>query len=295
MSQMVWMPWFKTYQGQQAEWDGFAKVLAPYGISIQPIDALQGPIPTFSRGQAVLWQGASDYHRYMPRFNTWLDAVDASGVPSLNSTALIRWNSDKRYLQELELRASIPALSTLWLDAFNAKNIRDWAEKQDYAEIVIKPVISAGAHLTFRLALSDNPAFNAIAEAYAAEAPRPVMVQPFAPEILDQGELSFLFFGGKFSHAVRKTPKAGDYRIQHVHGGSYVRFTPDSAMLEQATYIFSSLPERPVYARVDGIWRDGRLLLMEVELIEPYFYLSAAPEQYAMLAEALADEVGVAA
>jgi len=123
--------------------------------------------------------------------------------------------------------------------------------------------------------------------AYAALPPQPVMLQPFADEILSDGEWSFIFFGGKLSHCVNKRAKQGDYRIQHTHGGRYEKVTPPPELLTQAEAVLAALPEAPTYARVDGIRRDGALLLMEVELIEPYLYLDAYPEGLALLAEAV--------
>ena len=111
----------------------------------------------------------------------------------------------------------------------------------------------------------------------------PTMVQPFLPSLAEEGELSLIFFRGELSHAVRKTPKAGDFRIQEHWGG---RFRPDIARPHQveagqktleAMMSCSPIDEMPLYARVDLV-RDleGELCTIELEVIEPSLYLEHA-------------------
>lgn len=100
-----------------------------------------------------------------------------------------------------------------------------------------------------------------------------MMVQPFMPKIQEEGEYSFIFIYGSFSHALLKQAKAGDYRIQSTYGGVETAITPSDDDLADAAAILDILREIPLYARVDMLrGDDGRLLLMELELIEPYLY-----------------------
>jgi glutathione synthase/RimK-type ligase-like ATP-grasp enzyme len=95
------------------------------------------------------------------------------------------------------------------------------------------------------------------------------LIQPFFDEVLD-GELSFVFFDGDFSHCVKKVPAPGDFRVQTEHGGSVERVSPDADLLAQAAAVIAG--RDLLYARVDGIVRDGRLHIMELEVIEPELY-----------------------
>lgn len=278
-------PYFDVYEGQKTEWERFSRALSEHAIEYTPWQADEGDLPEYD---AIFWQGISGYHKRMDRIAELLTQAELRNVPSLNTPSLIRWNSDKRYVQQLE-QADVPTLPTLWLKEYDGETIRQWAKERRYQEIVVKPVISAGAYLTFRVDCRQEDQWKLVDKAYQSSDSRRVMIQPFAPEILNDGEYSFLFFGGAFSHAVRKTPKKGDYRIQHVHGGRYERISPEESWLDQAKKVIAALPEAANYARVDGIKRDGKLLLMEVELIEPYFYLSAAPEQITMFAQMVVD------
>jgi hypothetical protein len=39
-----------------------------------------------------------------------------------------------------------------------------------------------------------------------------------------------------------------------------------------------SLPDRVLYTRLDAVVRDGQLMVMEVELIEPFLFLDRAAD-----------------
>jgi hypothetical protein len=101
------------------------------------------------------------------------------------------------------------------------------------------------------------------------------MIQPFLPSVKEEGEYSLLFFGNDYSHAVIKKPKSGDYRIQSLYGGTEQTYSPTKNEIEAAQKIINILPFEPLYARVDLLrGNDGHLKLIELEMIEPYLYLS---------------------
>lgn len=274
-------PHFETYLGQKEEHALLSSVLAGEGIEYISWDATEGNLP---EADAVFWQGVSSYHKRVDRFDALLKETEKRNIASFNTPSLLRWNAQKTYLQELEQKG-ILTIKTLWLENFDSEIISDWGVNNGFKELVIKPVISAGAHLTYRVPVED---LTEAISAYRDHPDRPIMIQPFLPEIMQEGEWSFLYFGGELSHVVRKTPKAGDYRIQHVHGGTYQREEPSAELSAAAQKVMQALPEQPLYARVDGIVKDGQFLLMEVELIEPYFYLDAAPEQGKLFAQKIA-------
>jgi len=105
------------------------------------------------------------------------------------------------------------------------------------------------------------------------------MVQPFLPTILSEGELSFVFIDGTLSHTLLKRAAADDYRIQSSFGGVEFVFTPGPEDIHAARQILQALDEIPLYARVDMLrGADGQLLLMELELIEPFLYPLQGPD-----------------
>jgi hypothetical protein len=102
-------------------------------------------------------------------------------------------------------------------------------------------------------------------------------------EIRHEGEWSLMFFGGKFSHAVLKTPLPGDFRVQSDFGGKSRSAEPPAFVLECAVRAVQAVTPT-LYARVDGVVNQAQFRIMELELIEPALFLSshpAAPERFA--------------
>ena len=113
------------------------------------------------------------------------------------------------------------------------------------------------------------------------------MVQPLVDEVRETGEWSLLFYGGQFSHAVLKRPAAGDYRVQWEFGGSAVSAVAPAHLIAGAERVLAAAPGDLLYARVDGVERNGQLVLMELELIEPHLFLGWDERAAARLAAAV--------
>lgn len=236
-------------------------------------------------GTPVLIRTPWDYAQHAMRFMGWLDALDAAGSPVLNPTDVLRWNLDKRYLLDLEVKghAIVPTRAVRSLD-----KAVETAERAGWSDAIAKPVIGGGAEGLHRIQDGQLMEVNADANPWgAAGATGRVLVQPYLPEIQD-GEWSLYFFGGTYSHAVRKTPASGDFRIQEEHGGTTRAATPPGHVLDEATAIAADVPDA-LYARVDGVVVEGRFLLMELELIEPELYFRYAEGAEARFARAVAD------
>lgn len=104
-----------------------------------------------------------------------------------------------------------------------------------------------------------------------------MLVQEFIPEISNQGEWSLIFLGGQFSHAVKKVPRRGDFRVQHEYGGSAELAQPSEAMITTASSILQRFAPKTVYCRVGLVPREQGTTLMELELIDPVLHLELAP------------------
>jgi glutathione synthase/RimK-type ligase-like ATP-grasp enzyme len=222
-----------------------------------------------------------DYFERAAEFRAWLDARIASGVLMCNSGDILDWNYDKRYLQDLEA-AGMPLVPTICIGRGEQADVAALARARGWNEIVVKPTISGGAYRTYRFFVEDTAAYTKEIDHTLAD--RGVLVQPFLSEILTGGELSMLFFDGVYSHAVRKRPKPGDYRVQFQFGGTAESVEVEPALVAQARACVLAAPSLPVYARVDGVVKDGRFLLMELEALEPLMFLAShreAPERFA--------------
>ncbi len=225
--------------------------------------------------QAVLVRSCWDYHRRLPEFLAWIARLErgSPGRAVWNPPALLRWNSHKSYLRDLAARG-VSIVPTRWLARGDSFDLSELLRHEAWSDAVVKPAVSASAFGTWRTSNTDA----------AADQPRldellhtgDVLVQPLMPEVRDPGEWSLVFLGGRFSHAVLKRPAAGDYRVQWEFGGSADARTPPRELIVDAERVIAAVPGEPLYARVDGVVRDRKLVLMELELIEPHLFLGWA-------------------
>jgi glutathione synthase/RimK-type ligase-like ATP-grasp enzyme len=260
-------------------------VIALRTAGLEPVVELwTDPSVDWSSYDAVLLRSVWDYHTRYLEFTGWLDQLDKASVRVLNDSALVRWNADKSYLLELRERGVAIVPSQVAAGAC----LREVVGGLSGQEVVIKPTVSASALHTVRgLAGSDE-----LSRALDDLPDTVYLVQPFQPEIQTDGEWSLMYFGGVYSHAVVKRPVAGDYRVQHEFGGSAVLAEPSTAILAGATDALTAAGATTAsYARVDGIVANGRFLLMELELIEPYLFLPDHAEAYTTLARTVADQL----
>ena len=191
-------------------------------------------------------------------------------TPVFNGFNILKWNADKSYLDELAERGA-PVIRTLTVDRVTPTNIARAFEELGTDTLVIKPKVGGGA---WRQVLYKKGEPFPDADALPPEG---ALLQAFLPSVKEEGEYSFLYFGGRYSHAARKTPKAGDYRIQSTYGGSEETYAPTQAERNTARDILDVLDFTPLYARVDLLrGQDGSLKLIELELIEPYLYFPHA-------------------
>lgn len=243
----------------------------------------------WSRYDAVLIRSTWDYHTRYAEFLDWLHRLEKQGVRTINPTSLLHWNSHKRYLLELAARG-IDIVPTQLL---RAGELRPALDSNPAREVVIKPAISASAWRTVR-GRSDSE--ELIAAVLAMPPEESYLLQPFVPEIVSEGEWSLLFFGGAYSHSVLKRPAVRDYRVQREFGGTNEFTEPAAHAIEAAQRALAAaaflVHERPTYARIDGVVSDGRFLIMEMELIEPFLFLSGAPEASARFADAIVAALG---
>jgi glutathione synthase/RimK-type ligase-like ATP-grasp enzyme len=197
----------------------------------------------------------------------WAEAVsrwEAEGVPLRNPASVLRWNSDKIYLERLAERGA-PVVPTLFLAGLSEARLEEAALAFGTERLVAKPQISSTAWQTIRW----SPG------APLAGGPEgPAMVQPYLPEIELSGEVSMIFFGGAFSHAVAKRPQPGDFRVQPEFDGIIAAHEPHPDEREAAARILAAVDEPLLYARVDLVRGLDGPQLIELELIEPDLYLA---------------------
>jgi glutathione synthase/RimK-type ligase-like ATP-grasp enzyme len=237
----------------------------------------------------VVIRSCWDYHRRLPEFFAWLERLEGQGVPLWNPAPLVRWNARKTYLRELE-GAGARIVPTAWLARGASSDLAELLAERGWVEAVIKPAVSASAFRTWRV--SARQAAGAEVRRVFGDllAEGDVLVQRFLPEIERSGEWSLVFLGGGFSHAVLKRPAEGDFRVQMEFGGRVAPESPPASVVSQAREVAALIPGPWAYARIDGVAAGEAFTLMEVELIEPYLFLSEHARAAARLADAILSE-----
>jgi glutathione synthase/RimK-type ligase-like ATP-grasp enzyme len=234
---------------------------------------------------AVVHRSCWDYHEKSAAFLAWLDALEASALPSFNAVPAVRWNVNKRYLRDLTARG-VAVQETAWLDAGERVDLAALLRARGLDEVVIKPQISLSAFATSRASRATAAEAQASLDAIGRE--RAMMVQAFLPEVIEHGELSFVFFGGQHSHTVRKRPRPGDFRVQQDHGGSRAPVDATPALIAEAARMLAAAETPLLYARVDAVETRAGLVLMELEAIDPELFLALEPAAPTRFAAAIA-------
>lgn len=266
-------------------------VVAPLGaLGVQVVPWVwDDPAGSPEGVRGVVLRSCWDYHEKTAAFLAWLERLQATNLPTYNPLSTVRWNLDKRYLRDLEARGAVVP-RTAWIEAGARDDLGAILAENGFIEAVVKPRISLSACDTWRTsaatASADQPRFEALTRG------RAVLVQEYLPAIATSGELSFVFLGGRFSHAVRKLPAPGDFRVQRDHGGTRALVTPTPAALAEAERIVGMVDEELLLARVDMVEVEGRLVVMELEAIDPELYLALCPEAPARFARCIARAFG---
>jgi glutathione synthase/RimK-type ligase-like ATP-grasp enzyme len=249
---------------------GFQVVGAPWN----------GPQVPFAGARAVVLRSTWGYYRELAAFRAWTEAM-ASSTRLFNSIDLVRWNLRKDYVGKLAaagVRVPGTRIVGCKVDA-----IESVFRETGWERAVIKPATGASG---YSVELVKRLAVAAVVPRIAAEAPdTDVLVQEFLPEIAE-GELSLVYFDGVFSHAIRKRPPKGEFRVNSRFGATRAAETPSRRVAEQGAAALRALPEQPLYARVDGVVRDDQLIVIEVEVLEPALFMEFDPPSAERFADA---------
>ncbi|MEW9532302.1 RimK family alpha-L-glutamate ligase [Microbispora sp. NPDC049125] len=236
------------------------------GIEGSPV-AWDDPEADWASFDAAVVRSAWNYVDRRDEFLAWTRRAQAA-TRLFNPASVLEWNTDKTYLREL----GVPIVPTHWAEP--------GGELPDWDEYVVKPTVSASARGVVRTA--DRQAAAGHVAKLAGEG-HAVMVQPYIEAVEREGELSLMYFGGEFSHAVRRHPMLTGVAID-VDNRATLR-DPDDDQFALAERVLATVKEPLLYARVDVVrMPDGEPVLMELELAEPYLFLRyelAAPDMFA--------------
>ncbi len=242
------------------------------GVDAEPA-VWDEPAIDWDRYALVVVRSTWDWAWRHEQFVAWADSVPRL----LNAAAVIRWNTDKRYLTQLP-----GAVATEYVRPGDRLRPDDrW--QPPAGQYVVKPTVSSGSRDTGRYGPGDDERATEHVGQLLARG-RTVMVQPYLDAVDEHGETALVFFGGEYSHAIRK-----GQMLHHGHQPSSDLFvreriterTPTRAERALAEEVLDSLPwarRELLYARVDLIaGPDGKPQVVELELTEPSLFLSYSP------------------
>jgi len=212
-----------------------------------------------------------DYQHDLNKFFTVLQQIESSSATLFNSLEMVKWNCDKNYLFDLH-NSGVEIVPSLQVDSLSRKDLRKIFRHFATDEIILKPTIGANADDTYRICCDTEE--DELAKICTTFSRKPCLTQPFMNGIIKEGEFSLMYFNGRLSHSIIKTVGTDDFRVQEEHGGGVIALPePESDLVAAAGRAIATLPETPMYARVDMVRTDANTFaLMELELIEPCLY-----------------------
>ncbi|MGZ3527995.1 MAG: ATP-grasp domain-containing protein [Vulcanimicrobiaceae bacterium] len=264
----------------------FAAALADAGVRVRSVPWDCGEPPQDL--EALVLRSPWNYHLTPELFLAWVDTASDSALVC-NSPTIVRWNSHKGYLFDLQ-QAGVPIAPTVLCKKHEVSDLRAITGERNWNQVVVKPAISASSFMTRIIGLPAQAVHsNGDLQGRVAEdgqdllesilETRDALVQPFMPEIFERGERCLIFIDGQYSHAVQKAPFTNA-----PGGGRPVIAEPQEIQIGQRA--LSVLTETPLYARVDLLrGTDGVDRLMELELIDPELYMrfdSESPRRFAL-------------
>ena len=242
------------------------------------------PSYDWSKTRSLVFRTIWDYFERFDEFLLWLEEVRHQ-TQLINSYDLVKWNIDKHYLKELSEKG-IKIVPTYFAKKNSQRNLAEIIESQQWKDVVIKPAISASAYKTFKIleetVNSNEKLFKELLNQ------RDMLVQPFINTIEKFGEASLMVIDGKFTHAILKKAKPGDFRVQDDFDGTVHDYVPTKKEIEFAEMAIEKCKAKPLYGRVDIMWdNEKNVYLSELEIIEPELWLRNYPKSAESIAEAV--------
>ncbi|XLS30973.1 RimK family alpha-L-glutamate ligase [Flavobacteriaceae bacterium M23B6Z8] len=239
----------------------------------------------WSSTRSVLFRTTWDYFDRFTEFSKWLNKI-SSQTRLFNSEKLIKWNLDKHYLLDLSDK-KVHITPTRFIEKDENIKLSDLLKNTEWYNAVLKPCVSGAARHTYKISEKNVAQYETIfKELLKQEA---LMLQPFQHNIVEEGELSLMIIDGRYTHAILKKAKPGDFRVQDDFGGSVHDYTPTREEIAFAENAVKNCIESPLYARVDMFTdNDDKLAVSELELIEPELWFRFYPKAAVQLAKAIA-------
>lgn len=228
------------------------------------------PTIDWSLFESLIVRSIWDYTEKYDAFSSWLKYIDGT-CTIINDLELLRWNSDKRYLLELQLKG-IPVIPTRIVPGWSVAEFNATLQNDDWKKVVLKSSVSAdGINLFIVDRGIPGNAEDALAQMKNVGS---LLIQEFDEAIVNRGEYSVIYIDGEYTHTIHKTAAIGEFRIQSRYGGKEALVPNRQELLELSQKVIGLLTKHPMYARTDIIVSEEfGPRVIEVELIEPDLFL----------------------
>ena len=268
--------------------DNMVKVaLESKGLKVNRIN-WDDPNYNWSDTAYALFRTTWDYFDRFSEFSIWLKEVSQK-TKLINPMNTILWNLDKHYLLDLKNKGiNIPP--GVFIEKGDKRSLSSLFNELGWDEVILKPAVSGAGRHTYRLnknnILKHEDIFNTLIKDEA------MLIQEYQHSITEKGEVAFMVFGGKFSHAILKKAKQGDFRVQDDFGGTVHDYNPSEKEIQFAEKVVKTCKPMPLYARVDIMWdNNNNICVSELELIEPELWFRKCETAADQLAEAIINNI----
>jgi glutathione synthase/RimK-type ligase-like ATP-grasp enzyme len=257
--------------------------LAVRGVVVEPAVWTDASID-WGAARLCVVRSTWDYHAKHADFLRWLREVESKSAVR-NHPAVIRWNSHKFYLRDLQ-KAGVPIVPTHWLNRGAATALEGIRSERGWSELIIKPAHGASSTDVLHVRASVEEVKRGQLHLERLLRDQDVLVQPFLTTLTHYPERALVFVDGAFTHAVEKTPYQKALPSGEAGPAPLVEATAQE--IEVAMRAMETAAEPPLFCRVDLV-RDERdaICVLELELIEPTLFLG----EHAPAVGALADAV----
>ena len=228
------------------------------------------------------------YHEKAEQFSDFLNYLEEIEIPTFNPMHIIKANFHKFYLKELS-ESGIEIIPTEFIAKGSEQKIDEIISKNSWEKFIIKPAVSAGSYRTHLFSSEQIEDATGVYE--SMHTTDDLMIQKYLPEVETMGEFSTIFFSNGCRYTINKIPQAGDYRVQFTYGGKYNAIEPNEIINKTSEKIASLFLNDCLYVRVDGLFSEGKFLLMEVEMLEPDLYLNIYPKAIPEFVKSILDKI----
>lgn len=232
----------------------------------------------YTKFDCAIVRACWDYDRRLLEFLKRLSHISRYTV-LFNSYQIIRENTDKRYLLELE-KSGVPIVPSIFFE-----DIKELYVPDEWQKLVVKPAVSAsGKDTSLHLATDIKSIYTAAAE--ILNQGKSVLLQEYIPSVEEYGERSSVIIAGRTTFTMKKTPKSGGFLVHIHHGGSYTKVDTTEDEKRFLELLLNKISIVPLYMRVDYLRRiDNTICLLELEQIEPNLYLRQNEEGLKLLTQ----------